>query len=134
MATVHTDATRSTAQHEQREYPRLKLPVGYAAIRARRDGRRTFALSGHAYDLSWGGLRFELDEPIAVGEPLEVELDLPGDSAHPVRLRVVCVRHPDPDEVGPARIAAAIVALPSEVDRQTLANYLDRRLHARRAG
>jgi len=120
--------------HEQRQHPRLKLPIGYAAVRVRDEPQRAFHAVGHAYDLSWSGVRFELDEPIPVGQPLEMELTLPGDSSHPVRLRAVCVRHQDPDEAGPARMAAAIVDLHSDVDRQALADYLDQRLAHRKAG
>jgi len=138
MATAtRTDAADKppAVQHEQREHPRLTLPAGYAQVRVRPDRRRSAALTGHCYDLSWGGLRFEIDEAIPVGEALDVELNLPGDTAHPVHFRAVCVRQTDADDVGPIRTAAAIVSHASDVDRRALADYLDRRLHRpRKAG
>lgn len=133
-ATTPQTTAASNVQHEQRQHPRLKLPIGYAAVRVRRDRQRSFSTAGHAYDLSWSGVRFELDAPIPVGEPIEMELTLPGDRSHPVRLRAICVRHQDPEEVGPVRMAAAIVDLPSDVDREALADYLDHRLSHRHAG
>lgn len=134
MTVAHDKQTRrSTVSQEQRAHPRLKLPIGYAAVRVRGAGGTPDA-SGHAYDLSWNGVRFELDEPVPVGQPVEMELTLPGDESHPVRLRATCVRHLDADEPGPARMAAAIDELRDAVDRRALADYLDRRLGRRKAG
>ena len=55
-ATMKT-ADPATTTANQRRHPRVALPAGYAAVRVRREGQRRFALTGHAYDLSEGGVR-----------------------------------------------------------------------------
>ena len=56
---------KSGSANNQRRHPRLRLPVGYAAVCVHRGDCE---LHGHAYDISLGGVRFELDTPLAEGE------------------------------------------------------------------
>jgi hypothetical protein len=59
---------------------------------------------GHAYDISEGGLRVELDAPLPVGTPVDVELHFPGLGA-PVRLVGSVARLFDEiDDPGPRRM------------------------------
>jgi len=109
----------SLANH--RKHPRLRLPVGYAAVCVKRGGQELY---GHAYDLSLGGVRFELDTPLEPGEHVEIDLALPGRVVRTVHARGKCVRFHDEDEVGPIRMGVSFDALSSDGDRMTLERYL----------
>ncbi len=78
MEAVMAQTQQTMDRSDQRQFPRVGLPVGYAAVRVREPGRRFFNREGHIYDLSEGGMRFDLDEPLDLDQPVEVELDLPG--------------------------------------------------------
>jgi len=55
------------------------LPSMYTQIDVRPLDSDEFQWSGHAYDLSEGGMRFELDQPIEPGTAIAVRIRLPGD-------------------------------------------------------
>ncbi len=117
---------KSGKVRDQRRHPRLRLPVGYAAVCVHRgDGE----LHGHAYDISLGGMRFELDAPLADGERVAIDLTLPGKSVRVIRATGRCVRRHDCDEVGPTRMGLSFDRLATTADRDALAHYL----HAHRA-
>lgn len=81
---------------------------------------------GHAYDISANGLRFELDEGIAVGQPLTVELLLPGAGGW-VKLAGKVVRlFDEADDPGPRRMAVAVDSFENDSHRNRLLGHLDR--------
>ncbi|MBL9032844.1 MAG: PilZ domain-containing protein [Phycisphaerae bacterium] len=92
-------------QINRRKHERFSLLPAYSAVEVRVPGGRR--LSGHAYDVGEGGVRFELDEALPPGTPVVVRLDLPGRSGGRVMAtgRVVWTSD-DPDEPGPVRMAA----------------------------
>ncbi len=67
----------------RRTHPRYRLVPMYTVVTARRTGDRSGLprLTGHVYDISAGGARIELDEPLeipqAVAEVVLVILALP---------------------------------------------------------
>ncbi len=63
---------------ERRQHERFTLPVMYSPVLVTRirDGAM-HSCEGHAYDISAGGLRLELDESLEKGEIVNVELTLP---------------------------------------------------------
>jgi c-di-GMP-binding flagellar brake protein YcgR len=104
---MSTTATHNGEPSEQRQHARIDLPVGYAAVRLRAAGSGEPEHQGHIYDLSEGGMRFELDQAIVLDEPVEVDLDLPcGDGLLAIRARGSAVRfHDEPaDGAGPVRM------------------------------
>ncbi len=62
----------------QRTEPRLKLPAMYTLVRVRLAGEEYYRWTGHVYDVSLSGMRFELDEVITPGTEIEVRTMLPG--------------------------------------------------------
>ncbi len=64
----------------RRTHPRYRLVPMYTVVTARRTGDRSDLprLTGHIYDISAGGARIELDEPLEPGESIAVLLNLPG--------------------------------------------------------
>jgi hypothetical protein len=97
---------------DRRQHTRFTLPAGYTPILVRTLDREDFHIEGYAYDLSEGGVRFELDQPVAPGTAIAMQIMLPG-LAHattgPGRAVFVfanVVWLEDEDEPGPVKMAA----------------------------
>ncbi|TVR99784.1 MAG: hypothetical protein EA423_12140 [Phycisphaerales bacterium] len=80
----------------RRRHERFMLPPMYSRLRVRRLDDPDFRYAGHIYDVSEGGVRFELDDPIEPGTPVAVEIALPG------------LGDPDTGDIGPGRSVFAI--------------------------
>ncbi len=115
---------------DHRRYPRKSLPIGYAQVRVRLPGQHRFSLTGHAYDISLSGIRFELDQPLPLGKSIDMQLRLPCSHdlpQHPIRAKARCVRLHDTDEIGhgPVRMGACFIDLPKSTGQRQLAAYLN---------
>jgi len=105
---VHGDGS---AAEDRREAPRFTVDPMYSSVTVRPaagHGRKGFArrpLDGHVYEVSMGGLRFELDRPLRRNAAVEIELTLPGCEqeihAHGRIVRVF----DELDDPGPRRMA-----------------------------
>ena len=84
-------------------------------------------MEGHAYNVSVTGVRFELDEALPVGAPVDIELFLPGEP-NTVRAsgRVVRVFETD-DDPGPRRMAVHFSGFASAADKARLERRMDDR-------
>jgi hypothetical protein len=124
---------------DRREHPRYVLPSMYTAIAVRpcapdvlRPHEDDFQWHGHAYDVSEGGMRFEIDEPIAPGTPVAVRLELPGAATLRVVERrpvfvlanVVWIEQEDLDQPGPVRMACVFRQFVQPGDRERLLGRL----------
>lgn len=93
----------------------------YTAVRVRYLDSEHQCFEGHAYDVSEGGVQFELDYPINPGTPVAMEIDLPegkgGEYAVPLVGNVVWT---DDSEPGPVRMALAITRFLRPGDRERL--------------
>lgn len=109
----------------RRAYERFSLPPMYTSVTASRggSGEPGAEMIGHAYDISEGGMRIELDEPIAVGERLNIAISLPGSGDIAVSGDVVWMND-EQDDPGPRRMALHITEFVGEVDRHRLMQYL----------
>lgn len=124
--------SRTPRSEERRRHPRYALPPMYTRILVRLLDEDDFTWEGHAYDISEGGLRFELDRAIAPGTPVAMRIDLP--HAHSERsttrraafvfANIVWLQ--DEDEPGPVRMAAVFTQFAREGDRELLFNRLMR--------
>jgi PilZ domain len=87
---------------------------------------------GHAYDVSEGGVQFELDRMLKPGTPVAMELTFPGsafDPIDPAASTVVVVGNvvwADDSEPGPVRMALAITRFARETDRERLIHHLSK--------
>ncbi|MFG0306328.1 MAG: PilZ domain-containing protein [Phycisphaerales bacterium JB040] len=114
---------------DRRAFERFELQRGYCAVAARIDGR---TLRGHAYDISEGGIQFELDHPIEAGTPVVLKIELPpallaasGDAHIGVPIVVEGnVVWCDTEEPGAARMALAVSRFVLESDRVRLLRVL----------
>ena len=112
---------------DRRAADRFAPQVGYSRVVVSVDkpNRSHNAFEGHAYDVSLNGLRFELDEPLEEGTPIEVELHLPG-LLQSIRSTGRVVRVLDElEEAGPQRMAVAFRSFSSPLDASRLTKHLE---------
>lgn len=121
----------------RRQHERFMVEPGYtgASLRVHPD-EETFTRDGHVYDLSEGGVCFEMDDAIAPGTTVSMRIDLPlsladrgpGRSVFLTGNIVWC----DADEFGPIRMALAITRFDREGDKGRMMRALTAQ-HAQRA-
>jgi c-di-GMP-binding flagellar brake protein YcgR len=110
---------------DARAYPRLQVPAMYSVVRVRPAGTERYLWTGHIYDVSLGGMRFELDQAIEPGTSIEVRGILPGAEHVAFRAAGRIVRfHDDEPELGPTRMGMQFDAFHSEFDEARLDRYL----------
>ncbi|MFI4917129.1 MAG: PilZ domain-containing protein [Phycisphaerales bacterium JB060] len=79
---MHDSATQNPLPlRERRQHPRVSVPPMYSPVAVRTLDSDEFAYEGHAYDVSEGGLQFELDRPFEPGTRLAMRIELSGDMA-----------------------------------------------------
>lgn len=69
--------TASPTKINRRRHERFRLEPMYAGLAVRLLDGEAFELEGHSWDISEGGVSFELDRPIAPGTPVALRIDLP---------------------------------------------------------
>lgn len=119
-----SDAAARTVA-EARRLPRLKVPAMYTLLRVRIAGESRYRWTGHIYDISLSGMRFELDKPLDPGTRVEVRGMLPGQTHTLFRATGQVVRiHEESDQPGPVRMGMAFESFNNAVDRRRLSTYL----------
>ncbi|MBB6431065.1 PilZ domain-containing protein [Algisphaera agarilytica] len=121
-----SDTTPSTDRKtEARRQPRLKIPAMYSLVRVRPAGADRYCWTGHIYDVSLSGMRFELDQPLEPGTDIEVRGILPGQEHVTFQATGKIVRfHDEEPELGPTRMGMVFEQFHSEVDQDRLLGYL----------
>lgn len=113
---------------DTRRRNRLKVPAMYTQVRAKLPGAPRYTLTGHLYDVSMTGFRFEFDEPLPSGQHLEFRIQLPGTETSVIRLEGSVVRlHDESNEPGPVRMGARIEKFLWPTDQAVLEEYLQAR-------
>jgi hypothetical protein len=125
--------TPQPTDDNRRQADRLALPAGYTPVAVRTLGKNKKSYTGHAYDLSVGGVMFELDHGIDPGTAVSIAITLPaslGDAGRDVTVfgNVVWL---DDSDVGPVRMAIAFTRFAQEGDdfrlHRVIANNLVRK-------
>lgn len=112
--------------NERRRFDRYDLPAMYSRLLVRTLDSDEFEWEGHAYDISEGGVQFELDRAIAPGTPIAMRIDLPqsayerSTSRRSVFAFANVVWIEDEDELGPVRLAAVFTRFCREGDLEAL--------------
>ncbi|MEE9405387.1 MAG: PilZ domain-containing protein [Algisphaera sp.] len=110
---------------ETRQQPRLKIPAMYSVVRVRPAGEENYRWSGHIYDVSMSGMRFELDDALEPGTHIEVRGLLPGQTHIQFNATGRIVRyHDEGPEVGPTRMGMIFEQFETRTDESRLADYL----------
>lgn len=110
---------------EARLAPRLKLPAMYTLLRIKPRGEDRYRWTGHIYDISASGMRFEMDTDLPAGSEIEVRAMLPGATPTCVTAAGHIVRmHEDDPALPPVRMAMTFDRFSHPIDRQKLADYL----------
>lgn len=121
--------SESTSQ-DNRRHARFRVAPMYTPVVLRTLDNPKHRMEGHAYNVSEGGLQFELDEPIDAGTPVTIELTLPlgegevwdGVSDLPVVRIDGNVVWTDSEEPGPVRMAMIFTKFASEIERELLSS------------
>lgn len=128
------------AHINRRRFERFQLPTGYTPIVVRPLGCEKGRMDGHAYDISEGGVRFELDRPVPAGTVVAMRITLPtppraaATSPEAVFAFGNVVRLDDEaDEPGPVRMAVVFTRFPHAEDKARLLNHLSAGRYARAA-
>ncbi|HEX7010529.1 MAG TPA: PilZ domain-containing protein [Phycisphaeraceae bacterium] len=112
---------------EHRGQPRLRVPAMYTLLRVRPAGASRYCWTGHIYDISLTGMRFELDAPLEPGTRVEVRGMLPGMTHTLFRATGRIIRlHEDTPDVVPVRMGMTLDQFQSDIDRLRLADYLSK--------
>ncbi len=97
----------------------------YTLIRVKPSGDDRYRWTGHIYDISESGLRFELDQALEPGTEVEVRAMLPGSQHITINASGRVVRiHDDRDEHGPMRMGMTFDKFSRHVDHERLNGYL----------
>jgi hypothetical protein len=116
------------SQINRRRFERYSVSPMYTPVAVRFMQDEKFTQSGHAYDISEGGIQFELDRPIDPGTPIAIEIALPylADDIGPGRSVFVLgnVIWADVSEPGPCRLAMAFTRFARAGDRERLMKRL----------
>lgn len=115
----------TTSAINQRRYERFALEPMYTEVIVQRVcDNKMQKLSGHLYDISEVGARIELDEPLAPGEPIGLQINLPGNDETVHASGVVIWCHDGEDDPGPRRMAVRFTRFLAVDDRDRLIRYL----------
>ena len=125
---------------DRRRYERFAVEPSLTGVAVRVGDEPEFVHLGHAYDVSEGGVCFELDNPIQPGTPVSMRIDLPaaslavagdepGQSVY-VSGTVVWCRM---DEPGPAKLAMVVSRFDRAADRGRLVRAMTWGRHLRAA-
>lgn len=128
----------SQARVNRREHERFQLEPGYtsAAVRLHPD-EQVFTREGHVYDISEGGVCFEMDQAIEPGSTVSMRLDLPANTGDRGPGRSVFLTGNivwcDADEMGAVRMALAVTRFDREGDKGRMIRALTSKRYQRAA-
>lgn len=120
--------TASAQSPNRRRYDRLPLRPMYTPVVVRTNDGERFDYEGHVYDISEGGVQFELDRPIPAGSEVTLKITLPIDRAIDhcedemgrTAFAYGNVVWTDDSEPGPARMAVEFTRFARFGDRERL--------------
>lgn len=109
---------------DRRTHARYALPSMYTTVSVVDDTGKVIR-EGHVYDISQGGMRFELDDALEPGSSVTVRIDLPGQRTDHVNAtcNILWVEEEDLELPGPVRMACCFASLE---DERALAGMLGR--------
>jgi len=114
----------------RRRHERFSLPPMYTSLTVNVMSEPKIQCEGHCYDISEGGVQFELDDAIPRGTPVQLLIELPsslvdedecGERAVAVIANVVWI---DSSEPGPVRMAAVFSRFARADDRERLFRHI----------
>ena len=116
---------RREQPEDLREHTRYALNAAYTSVAVRREGEDQYTHMGHAYDISKGGMRVELDEPLQQGERVDLKVSLPGEQVIQIHASGVMVRLHDEEELGPVRMGLSFDGSIDKAESKNLDDFFE---------
>jgi hypothetical protein len=115
---------------ELRAFQRCRLEPMYTSVVLQYgEGETLRTAEGHAYDVSEGGARVEVDAPIEVGTRVSICLQLPGETSGVFASGRVVWMHDEADDPGPRRMAVRFTRFLTPLDQARLVRFIGSGLH-----
>ncbi len=119
----------STNPVNRRQHERFIVNPGYTSTSVRRHpDEAEFKFEGHIFDISEGGICFELDYPIEAGTTISMKIDLPTNRGDTGPGRAVFVTGNviwcTMDDAGDSKMAMAITRFDREGDKERMIRSL----------
>jgi c-di-GMP-binding flagellar brake protein YcgR len=116
---------KSSRQINRRQHERFKLQAMYTAVVARpKSDVAATQMCGHAYDISAGGVRIELNEPLEIGESADLQMSLPAGHKRISASADVVWTNDEEEDPGPCRMALRFTQFQTPADRNCLLRWL----------
>ncbi len=122
------------SSNNRRQFDRFLVPPMYTQIAVKPAEADHYIWDGHAYDISEGGIQFEIDHVLQPGTQVGIKIELPGRGLTsrqllgaerlPVYALGNVVWVDDDDGLGPCRIAAVFSKFTKPGDRDRLLSRL----------
>jgi Tfp pilus assembly protein PilZ len=113
-------------QRNRRMFDRFGLVAGYTTVEVRATVGTHASQSGHAYDISEGGIRLELDAALEAGDAVDVLVGLPGHAEQVSVAGHVAWVDEDEGHLSPRRMAVQFDAFGTPDDHRRLCAFLGR--------
>ena len=111
----------------RRQHERFALAAMYTSVEAQPRGAVSQRpLLGHAYDVSEGGVRLELDDALPRGEHIDLRISLPGEQRAVHAHGEVVWSGDVEDDPGPRRMALRFTSFQHDDDHGQLVRFLGR--------
>ncbi len=117
-----SEASSSIDRRAHERFTLMPMYTSVAATRLADDAAEEIA--GHAYDISEGGARIELDQALEPGEAIAIDITLPGATSTVAASADVVWVNDAIDDPGPRRMALRFSNFRSHEDRDRLRRYL----------
>ncbi len=112
---------------DRRRHARFALPPMYSPVEVTCPGVSTSEpLVGHAYDAGAGGLWFEVDDKLEVGDDIKLSVVIPG-LRTPIEASASIVRVEGEDDLPPYRVGVEFQAFRTALDGLRYAQALSQR-------
>ena len=118
-----------TPSVNRRRFERFTLQPAYTPVVVRTLDQEALTLEGHSYDLSEGGLKFEVDREIKAGTPVSIQITVPAPLAQATGAsRTVTalgtIVWSDTEEPGPVVTGAVFTCFPRDGEKEGLLRHL----------
>ena len=110
---------------DQRRFERFRIEPMYSSVTLQiTEDVLERSVDGHLYEVSEAGARLEVDEPLAPGTPVSLDMRLPGEAASILATGCIVWCADAEDDPGARRMGVSFERFSTPVGRARLCRYL----------